>query len=220
MEIILRQPLKDIYINQPFGANYVDFYQKLGLVGHNGVDFKASHGTPLYAAHDGVIRYCGTDSGGGVQIDIWNKELKYKTIYYHLQKYIVTQDQYVKAGDLIGYCDNTGQMTTGPHLHFGFKYTDENGYTINWDNGYKGASDPMLFIKLDYLGNKLKEEDMIFQKEKNNSDVYLINKEFGTKIMIVDMPTLDAFHGKIEEVDSLAEFIPYGTFIWSERVIR
>lgn len=33
--IKLRTPLKHIKVNQPFGTNFVDFYQKLGLDGHN-----------------------------------------------------------------------------------------------------------------------------------------------------------------------------------------
>jgi len=157
--ITLRLPLKDIHVNQEFGKNYVDFYTKLGMLGHNGIDFRANNGCPLYACHDGIIRYCGTDSGGGVEIDIWNKEGRYKTIYYHLKNYIITQNQEVKAGDLIGYCDNTGQMTTGNHLHLGFKLTDKDGNTIDWDNGYKGASDPAPYFTMTYNGLTISNKD-------------------------------------------------------------
>jgi murein DD-endopeptidase MepM/ murein hydrolase activator NlpD len=216
--IILRQPLKDIYITQPFGVNYANFYEKLGLKGHNGIDYCANGGTELYACHDGVVRYCGTDSGGGVEIDIWNKDGRYKTIYYHLKNYIIKQDQEVKAGELIGYTDNTGQMTTGNHLHLGFKLTDKDGNTIDWNNGYNGATDPAPYIKLDYKGNNL--ENMTFKKAKNDQNVYLINEEFGTKSMVIDMPTLEAFYGKIEEVDNLDQYLPRGTFVWVDRIIN
>jgi len=218
MEIILRQPLEEVYITQPFGANYVDFYQKLGLIGHNGSDLRAPSGTNLYACHDGVIFYCGTDSSGGIEVDIWNKEGQYKTIYYHLKDYIVKQGQIVKAGELIGHCDNTGLYTTGNHLHLSMKMTNENGNTINWENGYKGAIDPMPYMKLDYKGNNL--ENMTFKKQKGQPHIYLINEEFGTKIMVVDMETLTALKGKVEEVDSLDKYIPLGSLIWTERVIN
>lgn len=154
----IRLPLKHIHVTQPFGVNYADFYKQLGLKGHNGVDFRAKNGFPTYACFDGVINYCGTDSGGGVQVDIWNKE-GYKAIYYHLQKYIVTQGQEVKAGDLIGYCDNTGKMTTGSHLHFGLKEVDNQGRTLNWGNGYNGAIDPAPFFTQAYDGTSIGNKD-------------------------------------------------------------
>jgi len=65
MKIKLELPVKDVYINQPFGVNYVGFYRKLGMDGHNGIDFKARTGCKLYAAHTGYVTFAGTDSGGG-----------------------------------------------------------------------------------------------------------------------------------------------------------
>jgi len=170
----LRLPLKDIHVTQPFGMNYVDFYQQLGLLGHNGTDFRAKNGCKLYAAHDGVVRYCGTDSGGGVEIDLWNKEGKYKTIYYHLKKYIVTRGQEVKAGDLIGYCDNTGKYTTGSHLHFGLKETDKDGYTLNWDNGYKGAINAGPYFTKAYNGFTIGSKD--YDKSRSYQRYYRVAK--------------------------------------------
>jgi len=214
--MILREPLKDVFITQPFGANYADFYEKLGLKGHNGIDYRANDNTPLYACHSGIIRYCGTDSGGGVEVDIWNKDEQYKTIYYHLKNYIVKQDQEVMAGELIGYTDNTGLMTTGNHLHLGFKFTDKDGNTIDWNNGYNGATDPTPYIKQDYLGNNL--ENMKFKKIKGDKDIYLVNDIKGTKIKILDMPTLEALEGDVEEVLELAGYIDKGTLAWFERI--
>lgn len=159
--IELRLPLKDIFVTQPFGRNYVDFYQKLGMKGHNGVDFRAKNGCPCYASHDGVIYYCGTDNEGGIEVDIWNKENLYKTIYYHLKSYIVKQGQTVKAGELIGYCDNTGKYTTGSHLHFTLKQTNADGSTLtsSWNNGYKGAIDPAPYFNQSYNGVEIGNKD-------------------------------------------------------------
>jgi hypothetical protein len=61
---------------------------------------------------------------------------------------------------------------------------------------------------------------MMFKKEKNNNAVYLVNEEFWTKMMIVDMPTLEAMHWVVEEVDSLNQYIPYWTIVWTERIIN
>lgn len=56
--IKLRLPIEQVKVNQPFGVNFVNFYQKLGMKGHNGIDFSAKDETPVYASHDGVIYYC------------------------------------------------------------------------------------------------------------------------------------------------------------------
>lgn len=154
----LRLPVKDVCVNQPFGMNFVDFYQKLGYKGHNGIDFKAKNGCPLYACFDGIINYCGTDSQGGIQVDIWNRG-GYKAIYYHLKDYNVTQGQEVKAGDIIGHADNTGLYTTGDHLHFGLKEVNSKGETLNWNNGYNGATDPAPYFTMAYNGFKIGNKD-------------------------------------------------------------
>lgn len=148
MKIQLQLPVKDVYINQPFGVNYVDFYKKLGLDGHNGLDFKAKTGCKLFACNGGIVTYASFDEGGGNTIII-SSTLKgdgFKTIYYHLFRINVQKGQTVVAGDLIGLTGNTGKYTTGPHLHLGLKKI-KDGATINWGNGYKGAIDPSKYFK-------------------------------------------------------------------------
>lgn len=144
----LKSPLKQIKVTQGWGFNYVDFYKKLGMLGHNGIDFRAKTGMMVYAAHNGVVQGAGTFSDGGIGVVILSQTVGtgIKTIYYHLQKTNVIQGQKVKAGDLIGFADNTGKYTTGSHLHFGLKET-YNGKTINTDNGYRGAIDPAQYFE-------------------------------------------------------------------------
>lgn len=148
----LKLPLKHIQVNQPFGVNYLDFYKQWGLKGHNGIDFKARNGCPVYAAHSGKVLFEGKDGDGGVSIVLWNKiassidnEL-YKTIYYHLKETIVKIGQDIIVGDKIGLANNTGKFTTSDHLHFMIKMTDGRGNTINLENGYKGAMDPSFYF--------------------------------------------------------------------------
>jgi len=157
--INLRLPVKDVSINQYFGQNFVDFYQKLGMKGHNGVDFAAKHGCPIYASHDGVIYYCGTDNQGGIEVDIWDNKNLFKTIYYHLDSFSVIQGQEVKAGDLIALADNTGLYTTGDHLHFGLKDTKEDGSTLDFSGGYNGAKDPAPYFTQTYNGIVISNKD-------------------------------------------------------------
>jgi len=146
--ISLLLPVRDIRINQPFGANYLDFYKQWGFLGHNGVDFAAKTGCPVLACHDGLISYSGTDADGGVSVEIFNEADQYKTIYYHLDRPEINIQKGIKvsAGQIIGYADNTGKYTTGDHLHFGMKFTDKDGNTINKNNGYQGAIDPTPYF--------------------------------------------------------------------------
>jgi len=160
MEIKLQLPLRDIFINQPFGVNYLDFYTKMGMKGHNGVDFKAKDGCPVYASHDGTILWAGTDGDGGISVQNISSRigLGFYTINYHLKSVNVKVLDEVKAGALIGWADNTGKYTTGDHDHFGLKETMDGG-TINKDNGYGGAIDPAPYFNASYNGFPIGNKD-------------------------------------------------------------
>lgn len=151
MDIKLIPPLRDIYVTQPFGVNYLDFYKKLGLAGHNGIDFLAYTGCAVTAAHNGVVVLAGTDGDGGIGIELLSQKTGegYKTIYYHLKSIAVMVGNMVKAGQVIGIADNTGKYTTGDHLHFGLKPTF-NGNTQTYDNGFNGALDPAKYFPADW----------------------------------------------------------------------
>jgi len=158
--IKLRLPLKDIFIVQPFGTNYLSFYTDMGLVAHNGVDFRAKDGCPIYATHDGVVGYAGKDGDGGISVTLINEEEHYKTIYYHNKKNLVKKGDKVKAGDLICLADNTGKYTTGSHLHFGLKRLDDQNFnTLDLQNGYRGAIDPAPYFFYTYDGTEIKNKD-------------------------------------------------------------
>lgn len=124
MEIKLQLPLRDIFVTQPYGVNYCDFYQKMGLPYHPGVDFRARSATPLYAAHSGTVTRCGVYSDGGIGIEL-KHDSGYVTFYYHLMGVQVKVGDLVLAGQQIGLCDNTGKYTTGDHLHFELRIDGE-----------------------------------------------------------------------------------------------
>jgi hypothetical protein len=166
MRLKLANPLKFMQINQSFGKNATDIYKKAGMPGHNGIDFYATHGTPIYASHDGWAQYqIGNDRGHGVVV-ISDKEYEHdygtslvKTVYWHMVDF-TREPQYkspiadktgfvkVKTGDLLGFADNTGN-STGSHLHFELKPV--HGSFGLWSNtlqsnGYFGAIDPMPYL--------------------------------------------------------------------------
>ncbi len=85
---------------------------------HNGVDWRAPIGTPVYAAAAGKVTIAGDGGGYGnvVYLDHGNGM---ETRYAHLNAFspnarVGTQ---VKTGDVIGFVGTTGR-STGPHLHF------------------------------------------------------------------------------------------------------
>lgn len=165
---VLWYPVKPLQVNQAFGV-VNPFYKKNGINidVHNGIDFQASHGQPVYAAHDGTC-YPEVDSSGGNGVVIRSdKEYEYqgamvrfKTIYWHLVKSdaVVKTGQNVKAGDLIGYADSTG-LSTGDHLHFGLKpqaWNENNWawYNVEQNNGTMGAIDPAPYFNKFFAQDK------------------------------------------------------------------
>jgi murein DD-endopeptidase MepM/ murein hydrolase activator NlpD len=84
---------------------------------HQGIDFSAAIGTPIYATADGqviTVEFSFTGYGNMVEID---HGFGYKTRYAHMHGFAVRKGQRVKRGELIGYVGNTG-LSTGPHLHY------------------------------------------------------------------------------------------------------
>ncbi|HKQ71277.1 MAG TPA: M23 family metallopeptidase, partial [Polyangiaceae bacterium] len=88
---------------------------------HNGVDFSASSGTPVYAACYGNISWMG-DSGPSGNLVTIRHAGGLTTGYAHLSRFAprLAPGQSVETRQLIGYVGSTGR-STGPHLHFSAK---------------------------------------------------------------------------------------------------
>lgn len=127
-------------ISQRFGEN-PDFYSKLGMKAHNGVDFSIPVGTPIYATHDGTVWMAGTMSDGALQVAIDSLDGTFRTFYAHLSEFKCKPGDKVKKGQLIALSGNTGRYTTGPHLHYGY-HPISNYADTEPNNGYNGATDP------------------------------------------------------------------------------
>lgn len=83
---------------------------------HNGLDFTAPQGTPIYATGDGTVSTAGSGTGTGNQVVI-NHGYGYETQYMHMVRIKVRPGQKVKRGEVIGWVGNTG-ASTGPHCHY------------------------------------------------------------------------------------------------------
>jgi murein DD-endopeptidase MepM/ murein hydrolase activator NlpD len=119
MEISLVRPVVGGRVSQWFGTN-PEAYARFGLAGHNGIDYAVISGTPVRAAHDGVLRIAAVDPSGYGLYCVVDGE-KFSTLYAHLAGVIAAEGE-VRAGQPIAVSGNTGN-STGPHLHFGLKVT-------------------------------------------------------------------------------------------------
>lgn len=120
---ILFWPVDNPTITQYFGNTKFAQAGAYNGKGHNGIDLRASIGTPVKAALTGIVAGTGnTDAVRGCySYGKWilirhNNGLA--TLYAHLSQIQVDVGEAVATGQLIGYSGETG-YATGPHLHFG-----------------------------------------------------------------------------------------------------
>ena len=87
---------------------------------HNGIDYAARTGTPVFAVGDGVIKQAGKNGGYGNVVEIRHNR-GYGSRYAHLRGFAkgMRSGTRVKQGEVIGYVGSTG-LATGPHLHYEF----------------------------------------------------------------------------------------------------
>jgi murein DD-endopeptidase MepM/ murein hydrolase activator NlpD len=83
---------------------------------HNGLDFTAPQGTPIYATGDGIVTTAGAGTGTGNHVII-NHGYGYETEYMHMVRIKATVGKTVKRGEVIGWVGSTG-ASTGPHCHY------------------------------------------------------------------------------------------------------
>ncbi len=123
---VLLWPIKNAVVTQGYGStdDALNFYNSGNYKSpsHNGIDIRASVGTPIYAAEDGIVvatgnqdNYCYKGAYGRFIVIKHNNNLT--TLYGHLSLISVNSGQTIKRGQIIGYSGNSG-FTTGPHLHF------------------------------------------------------------------------------------------------------
>jgi len=95
---------------------------------HYGLDIKVYVGDTIRAAFDGKVRIVKNQGrhGYGKYIVIRHNN-GLETVYGHLSRQLVSENEEVKAGDVIGLGGNTGR-STGSHLHFETRFM---GIAIN-----------------------------------------------------------------------------------------
>ena len=103
---------------------------------HYGVDIKLQTGDTIYAAFDGKIRVKKYQRGGYGYYLVVRHVNGLETVYGHLSKFLVEQDEFVKSGQPIALGGNTGR-STGAHLHFETRFLGKPinpNYIIDFEN--------------------------------------------------------------------------------------
>ena len=84
---------------------------------HKGLDIKVYIGDTIRSAFSGKVRIVRYEGGGYGKYIVIRHNNGLETIYGHLSKQLVEENQTVRAGEVIGLGGNTGR-STGSHLHF------------------------------------------------------------------------------------------------------
>ena len=105
---------EDVNLSSRYGYRRDPFTRKFKF--HDGDDFSAKTGTPVYATANGRVRISKYYSTFGNYIEI-DHGSGYRTIFGHLSKRKVKVGEKVIRGQKIGEVGNTGR-STAPHLHY------------------------------------------------------------------------------------------------------
>lgn len=109
-------------ISQNFDAN----------LKHFAIDIVAKIGSPIKAISDGTVVFSDWNIATGYVILLKHAN-EYISVYKHNGSLLKEQGDFVKSGEVIATVGSTGELTTGPHLHFEL-----------WSGGY--AVNPLNFI--------------------------------------------------------------------------
>jgi murein DD-endopeptidase MepM/ murein hydrolase activator NlpD len=87
---------------------------------HGGVDYSAAAGTPVVAAAEGTVALVADQFFGGNSVFLDHGD-GLVTMYMHMSRVDVSEDQAVRRGERLGAVGSSGRAT-GPHLHFGVRW--------------------------------------------------------------------------------------------------
>ncbi|MBI2966225.1 MAG: M23 family metallopeptidase [Bacteroidetes bacterium] len=150
----MKSDKKDENIPVPSGSASIPYYPKDLLLGtlifftpvhgyvsnpynpatrHYGVDIATADDEPVKSVLDGTVIFTGWTSETGYVINVQHEQ-NLVSVYKHNSMLVKKEGDPVKAGDVISFSGQAGELSTGPHLHFELWY---RGQTVN----------PMEYVK-------------------------------------------------------------------------
>lgn len=124
---------------------------------HNGLDFRADVGDPIFATGDGTVKYAGRQSTLGL-IVIIDHGFGYETLFAHLSGFSkgIKRGAKVKRGEQIAMAGDSG-LSEGPHLHYEVHYN-------------KRPVDPIYYLFADTSPEEYAMFKEISETNKNSLD--------------------------------------------------
>ncbi len=187
-------------MSQGFGkenthASVMHFYKSYGMLGHNGWDWTAKDGEPIYwdCSSKGIVMDCHIDRNGGWGVRVITSDdnkTGFKHLFWHLKEFKCQAGQTLETGDIIGLADNTGN-STGTHLHRGLKPVKDTN--LGWrnaepNNGYCGGVDiePVLRRYICIRQNEAVGKEVIntATNGRHSEEINYINEENKMKYSI------------------------------------
>jgi murein DD-endopeptidase MepM/ murein hydrolase activator NlpD len=101
---------------------------------HAGTDLGAPIGTPVLAAYPGEVAVADSLGGYGLTVILRHEKGTQESRYAHLSEIFVKPGDTVEQGAVIGRVGSTG-LSTGPHLHFEWRYLTSNAGWVAVDAG-------------------------------------------------------------------------------------
>ena len=155
---------------------------------HKGIDLKVLKGDTIRSAFDGKVRIKAYERRGYGYYVVIRHPNGLETIYGHLSKILVSENQIVRAGETIGLGGNTGR-STGSHLHFETRFLGQAinpAEIIDFENGVP-HQDQYVFRNIKIRGRKSNiytssTNQMVYHRVKSGDTLGKIARLYGTTV--------------------------------------
>ena len=154
---------------------------------HRGIDLKVYVGDTIRSAFSGKVRIKSFERRGYGYYLVIRHPNGLETIYGHLSKFLVAENEIVKAGQPIALGGNTGR-STGPHLHFETRFLGEAidpSHIIDFDNGVP-HQDFYVFHKNAYRNRHnlytSTSEHIVYHRVRKGESLGIIARKHGLSI--------------------------------------
>lgn len=108
------QSMEDLFLFDPVKG---EISQEFRLPNHAGVDIVTDPQAKIRACLDGIVIHSSFDEADGHMIILSHRN-DITSVYKHAERTLVKTGDRVEAGNSIGIVGNSGERTSGPHLHF------------------------------------------------------------------------------------------------------
>jgi len=155
---------------------------------HNGIDLKVNTGDTIRSAFDGKVRIKGYDRRGYGNYLVIRHPNGLETVYGHLSKIVVNENDIVRAGEPIGLGGNTGR-STGSHLHFETRILGlaiDPAHIFDFENGISHEN-KYVFRNVKMNGRKTNiftasNTHPIYHRVKSGETLGAIARKYGTSV--------------------------------------